>query len=173
LISVKDRKCSVRVEAAFALWKLAPRRLTVDVLGRCLEDPDESARLTAALHLAEIGPAAVPVVPALTRALAVSSGPVQGASARALGKLGPPARAAIPRLIEVHNDLFNIERKSFANAIRDIDSVGDGISIGGNLRLTVVAGATWVDGPPAVARLVSEGPRRRIPVKSARRSGFP
>jgi HEAT repeat protein len=97
---LSDEKRSVRVEAAFALWKLAARRQAVDVLGQCLEDPDEFARLTAAVHLAEIGPDAEPALPALIRALADQSPPVPGAAARALGKIGPRAKAAVPALLQ-------------------------------------------------------------------------
>ena len=41
--------------------------------------------------------------------------------AQALGRIGPEAKAAIPRLIEIHNDIQNTERGSFAKAIKAID----------------------------------------------------
>ncbi len=91
----------IRVEAAFALWKIRPRPALINVFALALADPDEFARSSAADHLAEIGPDAVPAMPGLIRALADTSGSVRGLAARALGKFGPRAKIAVPALLRV------------------------------------------------------------------------
>ena len=68
-------KASIRVEAAFALWKIRPRPTVIDVYARALEDPDEFARSNAAYYLAEFGPDAAPALPGLIRASPTAAGP--------------------------------------------------------------------------------------------------
>lgn|GEM_PF-6425420 len=60
-------------------------------------------------------------MPALIEALEVESLFGKAGTAQALGRIGPEAKAALPRLIEIHNDIHNTERRSFARAIKAID----------------------------------------------------
>ncbi len=94
-------KASIRVEAAFALWKIRPRPSVIDVYARALEDPDEFARSNAAYYLADLGPDAAPALPGLIRALADGSGSVRGRAASTLGKIGPRAKIAVPALLRI------------------------------------------------------------------------
>lgn len=126
-----------------------PRHLDIDMLARVmeglgagalpglldgLENPEnrlaaEAARETtstfAAMALGDIGPAAKSGVPAEIDALGHGSIFAKVSVAKALGKIGPDAQAAIPRLIAIHHELDNTERKSFARAIAAIDPTVD------------------------------------------------
>ncbi|MBM3473177.1 MAG: HEAT repeat domain-containing protein [Armatimonadetes bacterium] len=96
---LKDNQADVRDEAALALARLAPSadvaKLLIDRLGQA----QTGRRAAIAAALGEMGPRAVPAVPALTRCL---DGPDEGdriAAVRALRQVGPAAASAAPALL--------------------------------------------------------------------------
>lgn len=116
-----DGDASIRAEAAFALWKTAQSRDGIPVLARCLGDPNEFARMSAADHLGEIGPDAAEAVPALIRAMDDSNQAVRNRSATALGKIGPAAKDAVPILVRsVDRGSHEVSRQSVTEAIARI-----------------------------------------------------
>jgi HEAT repeat protein len=76
-------------------------REAIPALRRALSDKRSDVRVTAAIALAEIEPAAVEAIPVLTEALDHSDDENVGVSwvIKPLAKLGPRARAALPKLI--------------------------------------------------------------------------
>jgi len=102
----------VRQQAALALAKLGPKAApAIDKLVACLKGWGSGAPVA----LAKIGLAAVP---ALTKALGAGSASVRGNAAEALGRIGPPARPAVPKLIErLGADEGPLVRKTAAAAI--------------------------------------------------------
>lgn len=70
------------------------------LLAELVEDPTSGA----ARSLAQMGPAAAPAVPALTKALANSEVHVRQQAADALGRIGPTARPAVLALIAALKD---------------------------------------------------------------------
>ena len=87
-----------RARAARNLGKLGPAAApAVDDLVRVLEDPEENVRAEAVIALGRIASAAA--VPALVDRLRRDNGWVREEAARALGRIGPSARAAVPDLM--------------------------------------------------------------------------
>jgi HEAT repeat protein len=116
-----DPETSTRIEAATALWRIAHTQVAVVALSAEARKIADSSSTFAATALGEIGPQAESCVPALMEALGQESIFGKAIAAQALGRIGPKAKAAIPRLIEIHNDIHNIERKSFGQALEAID----------------------------------------------------
>jgi HEAT repeat protein len=124
--ALHDKSPAVRLEAAEALSKVDPQsRRGIDILIELLKNGDDIVGPQAAAALGRLGPAAKSAVPALIQALpsvqprslvkktaegAVSLWPAPEeddqrrslvlAAASALGKMGPAANDAIPKLIE-------------------------------------------------------------------------
>ena len=148
-----DQKSSIHVEAAFALWKLRPTQAfeALDVLARALADPDESARASAADHLAEIGPEAAPAVPGLTRALADQSDSVRNLATNALGKIGAPAKVAMPALLRAaahRGHWFFLEKAVKGIGAEAVPALIDGLDdpksrIPGGRRQLLASSARW------------------------------
>ena len=94
-------RLSARAAAAGAVGALGPaaNRETVPALIEALQDEEKGVRITAALVLGSLGPAAKDAVPALIQALEDRG--ISGKVAEALGKMGPTAREARPRLVEM------------------------------------------------------------------------
>ncbi len=115
-----DQETSNRIEAARALWRIERSRLAVDALAGG-PGGSKTRHTSAVLALGEIGPEAGAALPALIEALEVDSIFGKAIVAEVLGKIGPAARVAVPRLVEIHNDLHNTERPSFAKAIKALD----------------------------------------------------
>ena len=63
-----------------------------------LDDPDADLRVSAALALENMGPAAEPAVPALTKAVRDEDVRVRQAVVKALAAIGPAAKPALPAL---------------------------------------------------------------------------
>jgi hypothetical protein len=108
--------------------KAGVSRLAVEALTRILADEDQhpSVRVVSAYVLGEIGPDALPAVPALVVTLRETPNPVPDArervvsqdeaallfqagrlrayAAMAIGRIGPEAKAAIPALLEVASE---------------------------------------------------------------------
>jgi HEAT repeat protein len=100
-------------------------------LSRALRDGDADVRLAVAKALWSITSEAQEVVPALAHLLARkwSPGPERGESRRrfllavieSLGRIGPPAQAAIPALLDKAGDNNRHVRESAIRALRQID----------------------------------------------------
>lgn len=93
----------VRWWAAQALGEIGPSAAAaIPALIAALHDRSEAVRDTGAPEaLGKIGPAAIP---ALLVALRDADAFVRAGAVRALGRMGPPAKTAVPRLLELLND---------------------------------------------------------------------
>jgi HEAT repeat protein len=129
---------SVRIAAAKALQTIGPAAsAAIPALAEALKDGHWNVRVHAAQAIGELGPAAVSVVEALAVAFADdyventvfgkvtwADGPVydlvRAVVADALGKIGPPARAALPVLRETSR-FQQAVRDAAAQAIRCIE----------------------------------------------------
>ena len=79
---------------------LAEEQSVADLIG-ALKSTDESARLNAINHLAELGAQAADAVAPLTSLLEDKSAQVQAHSAHALGQIGEAAKPAVPALVDL------------------------------------------------------------------------
>src|SRR5262249_22732193 len=87
-LEAPDPDVRVRIEAAFALWKVGgPHKPAVRALVEALEDAQEAG--SAAPRLGEMGPQAADAVPGLIRALNRRGSVDREAVAEALGKINP------------------------------------------------------------------------------------
>jgi tetratricopeptide (TPR) repeat protein len=126
----KSEDSRVRVTAVGGLAELGAAAVSaVPALAEALKDKDLNVRYFAAGALKKIGPAAAPAVPALIVALSTHPATEPGlegppryykdartVAAEALGAIGPPARAAAPRLRELAARDAEAEVKSAATA---------------------------------------------------------
>ncbi len=85
-----DANAAVRVNAVEALGLKGGHRYAVPALGTALSDPDEDVRFSAALSLAQAGPAAAEAVPALLAALNDENRYVPGYAVEALERVASP-----------------------------------------------------------------------------------
>jgi HEAT repeat protein len=86
-----------------------------------LKAPAPQTRNAAAYEIAGLGPAAAPAVPALIEALGDSEATVRFPVTVALGEIGPPAAAAVPRLKQMMEEEINDEISASARrALRRI-----------------------------------------------------
>jgi HEAT repeat protein len=109
--ALADESTHVRVNSALALYKFGPAaRVAVRPLALCLKDENMYVRLDAAMSLRNLGTEARSVTAELVAALqeADNGTPmpffahgVNQVVAGALGRIGPEARAAVPRLVEL------------------------------------------------------------------------
>lgn len=151
--ALKDEDVRVRVTAAGALWAIEGEVESVlPVLIREMNESDQplstkfiypsyagdSHRVYAAEILAEMGPraeAAVPVLVAAIKEVAIDFKQVSPykigvgmVSMRALGKIGPAARAALPAIRDVQraeNSIFGVYPDVAAETIARIESDGN------------------------------------------------
>jgi HEAT repeat protein len=89
----------------------------IDALIEALDDPDGEVRLNVATALANIGETAVPN---LIDALAFEKKERRIGAALALGRIGPPARAAIPKLLHTLKDADDVVRRESSYALSRI-----------------------------------------------------
>jgi HEAT repeat protein len=114
----------VRVCAALALWHIEDSRAGLAAARAALEDRSCRARAVAAevLWRMEKHPQAVPT---LIRLLEEDEGEMtnnaQYMAARALGRIGPAARAAVPKLRRLLNDKELELRQTVAAALKQIE----------------------------------------------------
>lgn len=104
--ALDDEESDVRFAVIRALgWSETASDEVIASLARCLKDENERVRELAAIVLTEFAPEAqvAETVPLLIRALETESGFAVEA-ADALGRIGPPAKAAIPALTESLKD---------------------------------------------------------------------
>jgi HEAT repeat protein len=98
--ATQDPSAAARINAIEALGLKPALRSSVATLSLAIKDPDPQARFSAALSLAQIGPAAEAAVPALQEALYDENRYVPGYAVEALERIATPAaiRALLPFL---------------------------------------------------------------------------
>ncbi|MBV9537721.1 MAG: HEAT repeat domain-containing protein [Acidisphaera sp.] len=98
--STADTAAPVRINAVEALGLKGATPATVAALSNAIKDPDPQVRFSAALSLAQIGPAAELAVPALQDALGDDNRYVPGYAVEALERIATPdaMRALLPYL---------------------------------------------------------------------------
>jgi HEAT repeat protein len=98
--ATSDAVAAVRINAVEALGLKPATPSSVAALSMAINDPDPQVRFSAALSLAQIGPAAEPAVPALEGALADENRYVPGYAVEALERIATPTalRALMPFL---------------------------------------------------------------------------
>ena len=99
-IATQDPAASVRINAIEALGLKSATPSAVAALSRAIKDVDPQARFSAALSLAQIGPAAEAAVPALKDALHDENRYVPGYAVEALERIATPSaiRVLLPFL---------------------------------------------------------------------------
>lgn len=106
--ALKDPNDTVRLNAALALYKVGPEAVeALDELIDALKDPHPQVRMNSALALTQLGPACAPFIPSMLDAyqndengshVAPFHHSVRQQLGRALGRIGPPAKSAVPVL---------------------------------------------------------------------------
>ncbi|MDZ4686181.1 MAG: HEAT repeat domain-containing protein [Planctomycetaceae bacterium] len=92
---------NVRGQALLALGKFGRRAADqIELLQHSLKDAEAPVRMAAAEALAAIGPAAAAAVPSLSEALKDAEGSVTIRAAEALGRIGSPAVAALTKTLD-------------------------------------------------------------------------
>lgn len=90
----------VQLASAVALWRIEKNARALPAATKLLRSNDPQVRATAATDLgAEFGPDAKPAVPDLAKRLFDPFAAVRSASAEALGRVGPDAKAAVRPLL--------------------------------------------------------------------------
>ena len=124
LIEAMEDK-NIRARAALALSMIGPPACkSADRLLVMLKTGDEEARGLAAFALSKVGGGQAKVISALTDVLQndPSGYSVQMYAAEALGRIAPPARAAIPALTEALKHSHEAVRQAASEALEDIKS---------------------------------------------------
>jgi HEAT repeat protein len=98
--AARDPAAAVRINAVEALGLKPATPSAIAALSRAIKDPDPQVRFSAALSLAQIGPAAEAAVPALEDALHDENRYVPGYAVEALERIATPAaiRVLLPFL---------------------------------------------------------------------------
>lgn len=137
-------------EAGRALWRLGPKADAVvpALLSLAQGPPEKSAR--ARELLASLGPHIVPV---LVNALGDGEAARREAAADVLGRIGPPARAAVPAILAALKDKSSAVALMAAMALAQIDSTRGGAAV------KVLTDA--LDVPSAAVALANFGPSAR------------
>ena len=120
-----DKKVRRPGHAALALAMIGPSaRGATDRLLALLKTGDENARGLAAYALSKVAEGKAEVISALVGVLKNDPSPyrVQMYAAEALGRIAPPARAAIPALTEALTHTNEQVRKAAAEALKNIES---------------------------------------------------
>jgi hypothetical protein len=87
-----------------------------------LKNPDSSSRIAVALALWDITRKTDVVLPELLRQVKEGNALGRTEAAQALGEIGPPARSAIPALLELRRAVIRTKfRQDVDRAIRRID----------------------------------------------------
>jgi HEAT repeat protein len=110
------------IEALCSIGPLA--KSSLPAIRRALPEARERGPLVASLH--KLGPDAIPL---LVELLDDDDPECKGASALALGKLGPPAKAAIPRLLKAIKHASPAVRGDAAMALWRIDRNPAAVSV--------------------------------------------
>jgi HEAT repeat protein len=143
----------VRAAASWALWHLGPKAQQVlPALRAFAQGPIEKSAAARTL-LASFGPQVVPV---LVNALHDDEAARREAAAEMLGRIGPPARAAVPHLINALQDKSSAVALTAAMALAEIDST--------RARAAVPLLADSLDKPGAAQALADIGSDARAAV---------
>lgn len=92
----------------------------VQLLSRCVQDPNPAVGATAAMELSLLTSKPELTVPALIQGLADPRGQVRLRSAHALSCYGPAGRPAVPALLRYLNDPDAFVRRNVTNALQQI-----------------------------------------------------
>jgi len=153
LAAFQDKRPEVAVAANQALWHLGPKADPVlPALLSLAEDPIEKSAPARNL-LASFGSH---VVPFLVKALRDKEAARREAAADALGRIGPPARAAVPELLAALKDKSAAVALMAAMALSQVDSTR------GSAGVKLLTDA--LDVPGAAIALVNLGPNARAAI---------
>ncbi|MHB1425241.1 MAG: HEAT repeat domain-containing protein [Gemmataceae bacterium] len=153
LKAFESERTQVAIEAGRALWRLGPKAESiVPALLSAAQGPiDKSA--SARTLLASFGPW---VAPTLVAALNDNEAARREAAADILGRIGPPARAAVPALLVLLKDKSSAVAFRAAMALSQIDST--------RAAAAVPLLSDALDDPGAAAALANIGPDARAAV---------
>ncbi|HEY7331176.1 MAG TPA: HEAT repeat domain-containing protein [Gemmataceae bacterium] len=153
LTVLQSDRHEVAVEAGRALWRLGPKAAPiVPMLLSAAQGPIDKAAPARDL-LASFGP---DVVPDLVKQLRANEAARREAAADVLGRIGPPARAAVPDLLAALKDQSSSVALMAAMALAQIDSTRGGAAV----KLLTDA----LDVPGAALALANIGPSARAAV---------
>ncbi len=153
LAAFQDKRPEVAIAASQALWHLGPKADPVlPALLSLAEGPVEKSAPARNL-LASFGPH---VVPFLAKALRDNDAARREAAADALGRIGPPARAAVPELLAALKDKSPAVALMAAMALAQVDSTR------GSAGLKLLTDA--LDVPSAAIALTNLGPFARAAI---------
>ncbi|MEO1994839.1 MAG: HEAT repeat domain-containing protein, partial [Planctomycetaceae bacterium] len=152
------RQCIVAACLVLMSWSSiygADQRVAEIIKGLSAQSARE--QLHAATQAAELGPLAVEAVPALVRASKSTDLAVQHETIIALGRIGPDASSALPRLVELLSAESIILKYSACQSLRSMGSRSNNPAAIRALRRVASAGDSLVAVPAAWA-LVSMRP---------------
>ncbi len=153
LAAFQSDRVLVAAEAGRTLWRLGPKAESiVPALLSVAQGAVEKAAPAREL-LASFGPRLVPV---LAKALHAGETAKREAAADVLGRLGPPARPAVPALIEALRDKSAAVALTAAMALAQVDATRGGAAV----QLL----ADSLDMPGAALALANIGPEARAAV---------
>ncbi len=147
LAAFQDKRSEVSVAASQAIWRLGPKADPVVLALLSLAQGPVEKTAPARNLLASLGPHIVPV---LVEALSNDQAARREAAADALGRMGPPARTAVPALLKSLKDKSPAVALMAAMALAEIDSTRGGAAV------KVLTDA--LDNPGAVLALANLGP---------------
>lgn len=119
-ISAHSRDDMLRAHANEAIWRITGGEKGMDALVKEVRGGTEYARSSALGALSAMGPGAGAAAPAIAEAL--RRDPSDGMAAAVLRDIGPPARSALPILIEIFQGDSLQDKAGLGAAIRAIDS---------------------------------------------------
>lgn len=158
----------VRTSAVLIISALGPERAgaLLSYLCELLDDPSPKVRAAAVEAIGQLGAAAVPEIPAISRMLRDSAADVRQAVLQALVNLGAGSRTLVPAARAALSDSSSTVRASAADALRSLGStaapaVGDLSASLGDPDERVVRGA--------IVALGAIGPAARSALPSLRR----
>jgi HEAT repeat protein len=153
LAAFQSGRAQVAVEAGRALWQLGPQvEPIVPALLSAAQGPIDQSQPVRDL-LASFGPH---IVPALIKALSDSEASRRETAANVLGRIGPPARAAVPALQAALKDKSSAVALVAAQALAEIDPT--------RAAAAVPLLADALDVPGAALALANIGPDARAAV---------
>jgi HEAT repeat protein len=122
LEKLKHPDSYVRVNAAKALWHIDQDRAGIGVARAGLEDRRDRVRVYAAevLWFMEQHPQAIPTLVEVLSEDGPGVGIERYMAARALGRIGPPAKAAVPALLRARADVNPSVRETATEALEAI-----------------------------------------------------
>jgi predicted Zn finger-like uncharacterized protein len=168
--ALEDKKPTVRLHAAQALWALEGKAQdVVPALTRLLDEKDVDGLLVAAAieTLAKIGTTAgdekltqllrTKVVPALARLAAEGDETVQFAAVQALGSIGAEGRGGVPRLLDTLSEADAQLRLAAIEALVKIAAAEKDakLSVRARVAFAALAFLSKVDASPQVQRAAS------------------